>query len=293
MATVGNESRPAYVYDLETDTWVPIGIGPHTHDEYIDKTIITAKGDIVVGVDLDTPGILYVGEDNQVLTANSSATNGVEWATQEGYRLVETIYYTSSGTFTKATYPWLRAIKAKVVGGGGGGRGISGTINIGEAGGGGGGYSEVFITDIAGLATSNTITVGAGGTAASNADGGAGGDTTAFGRFGGGGAGATTSGRGLGGNGFDGDFNTPGGDGGGGLAGLTAFAQQPAGHGGSSMLAHQATTTIFLSPGTSVAGQAGKVYGGGGAGAACRGTASPARAGGVGAPGIVILELYA
>lgn len=32
MATLGTTSKPAYVYDTETDTWVPIGVGAHTHD---------------------------------------------------------------------------------------------------------------------------------------------------------------------------------------------------------------------------------------------------------------------
>ena len=31
MATLGTTSKPAYVYDTETDTWVPIGVGAHTH----------------------------------------------------------------------------------------------------------------------------------------------------------------------------------------------------------------------------------------------------------------------
>jgi hypothetical protein len=208
-----------------------------------------------------------------------------------GYEFSETVYFTSSGTFEKADYADLRAIKVKLVGGGGGGRGLSGTTSIGEAGGGGGGYVEKFITDIAGLSASETITVGAGGSSGSNADGGAGGSTTAFGLTGGGGAGATTSGRGLGGTATSGDLNIEGGDGGGGLNGLTVFAQQPAGHGGASMLGLQAITTVFISNNVSVAGQAGKNYGGGGAGAANRGTAS-ARAGGAGAPGIVIIEIY-
>jgi hypothetical protein len=79
MTTIGTASRPAYVYDAETDTWVPIGVGPHTHDEYIDKTIIDAKGSIVVGTDLDTAGILAVGTDGQYLVADSVAPTGIAW----------------------------------------------------------------------------------------------------------------------------------------------------------------------------------------------------------------------
>jgi len=83
MTTIGNESRPAYVYDAETDTWVPIGVGPHTHDEYIDKTIITAKGDIIVGTALDAVAKLGVGTTGQVLVVNPSTATGLEWADKQ------------------------------------------------------------------------------------------------------------------------------------------------------------------------------------------------------------------
>jgi hypothetical protein len=79
MTTIGNTSRPAYVYDAETDVWVPIGVGPHTHDEYIDNGVISAKGDILVGTAADTVGILGVGSNGNLLTADSSATNGIAW----------------------------------------------------------------------------------------------------------------------------------------------------------------------------------------------------------------------
>jgi hypothetical protein len=79
MTTIGNESRPAYVYDAETDTWVPIGVGPHTHDEYIDKAVITAKGDVVVGTASESPAKLAVGANNTYLKADSSTPTGLVW----------------------------------------------------------------------------------------------------------------------------------------------------------------------------------------------------------------------
>jgi hypothetical protein len=79
MTTIGTDSRPAYVYDAETDTWVPIGVGPHTHDEYIDKTIITAKGDIIVGTALDAVAKLGAGTTGQVLVVNPGSATGLEW----------------------------------------------------------------------------------------------------------------------------------------------------------------------------------------------------------------------
>ena len=92
-----------------------------------------------------------------------------------GYRLVQTVYFTSSGSFAKASYPWLRAIRVRVQAGGGAGGSSStatGANHSKGAGGGGGGYAEAFITDVAGLASSVTVTRGAGGSGASGGLGG-------------------------------------------------------------------------------------------------------------------------
>jgi hypothetical protein len=83
MTTIGNESRPAYVYDAETDTWVPIGVGPHTHDEYIDKTIISAKGDIIVGTATDAVAKLGVGTTGQVLVVDPTTATGLSWTNKQ------------------------------------------------------------------------------------------------------------------------------------------------------------------------------------------------------------------
>jgi hypothetical protein len=83
MTTIGTTSRPAYVYDADTDTWVPIGVGPHTHDEYVDKTIITDKGDIIVGTAMDAVAKLGVGTTGQVLVVNPAAATGLSWANKQ------------------------------------------------------------------------------------------------------------------------------------------------------------------------------------------------------------------
>ena len=31
MPTIGETTRPEYIYDQATDTWIPVGIGPHSH----------------------------------------------------------------------------------------------------------------------------------------------------------------------------------------------------------------------------------------------------------------------
>ena len=98
------------------------------------------------------------------LRVDTSATSGGV----DTYRYVDTVYFTSSGSFTKATYPWLRAVRVKVQGAGASGGGTDYIDTNGDAaaapGGGGGAYAESFITDIASLAASVTVTVGLGGT---------------------------------------------------------------------------------------------------------------------------------
>jgi len=49
-------------------------------DDVILKSIINAKGDLIVGSADNTPAILSVGANGKVLTANSGATYGIEWA---------------------------------------------------------------------------------------------------------------------------------------------------------------------------------------------------------------------
>ena len=46
----------------------------------IDKTILDAKGDLIVGVSTDTPGKLSVGTDGYYLKADSSTATGLTWA---------------------------------------------------------------------------------------------------------------------------------------------------------------------------------------------------------------------
>lgn len=52
-----------------------------TDPNSINKSIIDAKGDLVVGTANDTPSRLGVGTDGQYLVANSATTEGVAWTT--------------------------------------------------------------------------------------------------------------------------------------------------------------------------------------------------------------------
>lgn len=102
-----------------------------------------------------------------------------------GFRIVETLTFTNNGTFTKASFPFLRAIRVRMVGGGGGGGGCAttgaGQIAIGRSGF-GGAFSESFLTDISGLPASVAVTVGGGGNGgATGVNAGTGGGNSSFG----------------------------------------------------------------------------------------------------------------
>jgi hypothetical protein len=231
--------------------------------------------------------------------------DGTNWVNLTGYVYVDTVYFTSSGTFTKATYPWLRAIRVKCVGGGGGGGGAQsatpGTNISAGSGGGGGAYAESFITDIAGLAASVTVTRGAGGAGGFGTASGSNGTDSVFGTNveadagSGGGGGAANSGvsltfsaAGSGGaaGSSTGDLKFSGADGVPGAAGVSGNYAL-GGLGGSTALSGASR----YSGATSANGQDGKLYGGGGSGAQNR--TSGSTTGGSGADGIVIVELYA
>jgi len=216
--------------------------------------------------------------------------------------LREVISFTSSGTFTKASYDWLAAIKVRVQGAGGGGAGAPATtganvISAGD-GGGGGGYAESFITDIAGLADTITVTVGSGGAGGSGNDGAAGGSSS-FGTAvaaNGGDKGeilsasstlAVNTSFGAGGSATAGQIQIHGGDGS--QAERAYTGRSIGGSGGSSQFGGERRGRSSVS--TSQPGQTGYGFGGGGSGAS-NSTERAAASGGNGASGIVIIELY-
>lgn len=202
--------------------------------------------------------------------------------------------------FAKASYPGLRKIRVRCVGGGGGGAGAdtntAGT-GVARAGGSGAGYSESTL-DASVLGATESITVGAGGAGGAGSINGPGsnGGGSSFGGwvFAAGGLGAVpnmapgnTSATTTGQNGAPpgvGQIKTGGGPGGGAIRftdqGMLGGQGGDAGGG----MGQGGVARTF-----STAGEDGKGYGGGGSGATSSGDPNN---GGNGAPGVVIVELF-
>jgi hypothetical protein len=228
-----------------------------------------------------------------------------------GYLYVGTRYYTSSGTFAKAD-PFgdssfdgakLRAIRVRCVGGGGGGNGVGATSGT-EAGAGGGGaggnYCESFITDVAGLPSSVTVTRGAGGSGGVGSANGANGGDSSFDALvvarGGRGAsfcqvGAVGIAIAVGADaqltGNVGQLVVIGGDGVG--TAPSNLSTVVGGKGGGTFLAGSRRGIPTL--GGSETGLAGQLPGGGGSGAA-NAASQTSKNGGAGANGIVIIDVF-
>lgn len=221
--------------------------------------------------------------------------------------LDQVVTITSSDAFVKANYPGLRSIRVRMVGGGGAGGGSDATTGTeGSAGGGGGGgaYAE-FIVPASALSESEAVTIGSGGVGAAASTGGNGSDTVAFGVTCGAGNGAPRST-----NANMDYFNSRGGtsgsvtgtpvgsvpfilsvDGTWGYPPAAAIYRSMGGHGADTLLGRgghggNAHTT------TGQGGGGGRGYGSGGGGAAARPNSTSGFAGGDGAPGVVIIEVY-
>jgi hypothetical protein len=228
-----------------------------------------------------------------------------------GLGLREIVYFTSNGTFTKASYPWLRAVRVRVqgAGGGGGGAAATGANQASNANGGAGGaYAESLIA-ASSLGSSVTVTVGGGGAGGNGFDGGAAGTESSFGvtadAF------RTQASAGTGGASRNADsslqsiFNAPTAVTTAGTGDLVVPSEAVVGHfhrfantavegnsmsggGGGSVLGAGGNARV-----TSGNGNAGIGFGSGGGGAFNAQNNASNRSGGAGAPGVVIVELYA
>lgn len=221
--------------------------------------------------------------------------------TGTGYRYGGAISATvASSTFTKSSYPGLRAVRVRCWGSGGAGGGAAaasaGQHTVG-GGGGAGGYSESFILASA-LAATETITVPSGGTGVVGGAGNDGGDVSfgtlviAKGGLGGETAGsnalATSAIGGKGGGNGTGDIIGTGAPGTGGTGDATLAIS---GVGGSGYWGGGGQAVYTPSGSGSNAGNNGTGWGAGGGGAAVN-AGGTAKAGGVGTRGMCLVELY-
>jgi hypothetical protein len=102
MASIGDTTRPAFAYDSATDTWVPVGVGPHAHTPAaigaISNSLTTATGDMIYAASANTPARLAVGSTNQFLSVSGGVPT---WA--GAYTSFTPTVIAGSGTFTTAS----------------------------------------------------------------------------------------------------------------------------------------------------------------------------------------------
>jgi len=271
--------------------------------------ITTARGGVIPVADstaYPTTGGRYEGMvlwDSSLDQLVVNMNNGSTWsavASANGYQYWQTVSFTSSGSFTKASYPGLRAVRIYCQGGGGAGGGgaITGAGSASSGGGGqGGNYAEKWALASA-LAASETVTIGAGGTGVAGTTGNNGGTTSvgALCSASGGAGGQTSSSTTTWGTPISatpittatGDLIALGSPGTFGLVnGTSDFALS--GAGGSSMWGIGGRPVQSAS---GAAGFAASGYGGGGGGGGNSNSQGTAVAGGAGAPGRVLIDLY-
>lgn len=214
--TIPQESNQSLTNDT---TAVDLVASPSasTNRQVVHITIYNADtASATVTVQKDVAGTDYV-----IIKQTLQAGSVMEWSREAGWKITESTdspsvtfsTFTSNGTWTKPS-GMKRAIIAAVGGGGGGGSGRQGAAGENRFGGGGGGGAALVIASIAAgaLASTVSVTVGAGGTGgagqastSSNGNAGTAGGDTSFGGIvvskGGsaGGAGATTAGTAGGG----------------------------------------------------------------------------------------------
>jgi hypothetical protein len=111
MPTIGTSSKPAYVYDAGTDTWIPIGPGEHTHD-YIGKDVITTTGDLIYASAANTPARRGIGSTGQVLTVSDGLPT---WATPAGGGGLTLISDTQANTNSSITFSSLGSYKQLIL----------------------------------------------------------------------------------------------------------------------------------------------------------------------------------
>lgn len=104
MASIGDTTRPAFAYDQATDTWVPVGVGPHSHTPAaigaISNSLTTTTGDLIYAASANTPARLGIGSTGNVLTVSGGVP---VWSAPAGGGKVLQVVYASTGTTVTST----------------------------------------------------------------------------------------------------------------------------------------------------------------------------------------------
>ena len=262
---------------------------------------VTQYAVVVGGASNAVGSVASVGTSGQVLTSNGTGSNPTfQTVGTSGISSVVTQVFTSSGTYTPTS--GMSYCTIECVGGGGGGGGSS-TCSSTRVSVGAGGDSGVYARKVASSATvgaSQTVTIGAGGTAGAVGGGQGGqGGTTSVGAIcsadgGGGGFGTSATlnfviagGSAVSVAGGVGDLVVPNVCGGMGL-GSVAGNRVAGGQGGASYFSGSNPNLVGSLSG---AGNAALSYGGGGGGANTS-TSGPQQPGAVGASGIVVITEF-
>jgi hypothetical protein len=280
--------------------WTRVSDSTHIHDERYYQESESDDRFLVVNGQNNSSGAPNARSSISATPSlgDSLIFDGTKWVNGNlGYRILNTLYLRSNTTFSKASYPGLRAVKVRLVAGGGGGASAN-TDDKGVGGGGAGGYAERFIL-ASDLPANVDVVVGVGGYSwqlVNNVQtlvtpvvsGGSslfgnlvamgGGQTPALNTYSGGLGGLQLSSPFISSPDF---FAVPGGDGHSG-----DVTSQTAGNGGASFFGGGG---LGSGNNTDANGQSGKAPGSGGGGAQRE---NATRFGGVGASGIVIIELY-
>lgn len=243
--------------------------------------IVTQNGDAMIAE--------YLGSGNWKVLLYQKQTPIVP------FTVVRRQIFPSSGTYTPNAF--MLYCDAKVYGGGGGGGGVDATSSAAGGGGGSGGFSQKVFS-AATIGASQTVTIGAGGTAGANTGGAGGtGGTTSLGAL-------LTAGGGSGGVGVNVTGNSVAGGTGGtgsiegnatvGMTGQGTFASgtiasSASGSGGSTNIGGGGTSRNGSTSGGANGANGTANSGGGGGGALSGGSA---QTGGVGGSGFVIITEY-
>lgn len=294
----------AGIVELATNT--DVAEGTSTNTAITPSALITRVAtEVLAGlVELATTSEATTGTDTAKAVTPAGLTAAIASALSDAldtsYKYVSTIYYDGNGTFTKADYPGIRAVRVRCVGGGGGGGGAKAAASSQHAsggGGGGGGYAESFLLASA-LGASETVTVGLGGVGVSAQSGTTGGESSfgslcsawggdpgsvgnsvATAAIGQGGWGGTL---GIGDLGADGDTGSPG-------VGYASIGI--GGNGGGSQLGGSPKADFDATAAASLGGRDAFSYGAGACGAASN-AGGAANIGGDGYHGVVIVEVF-